>query len=674
MIASLPLLAALAAAPHPLDARDMQSMDRVGNAVASPDGRQIVFVVTSTDVDANKRSRSLWWMRPDGSGLKRLTTAGSDDEPQWSSDSATVFFVSKRSGKPQVWRIVPGGGEAEQVTDEPIGVSALRLSPDGTRLAFAQDAFPDCPDAACTRKRLDGVAASKQTGQVFDNLFVRHWDTWSNGTRNHLFTRLVSGGPSVDVMRGFDADVPSKPFGDTADYAFMPDSKWIAFSARNVGREEAWSTHFDLYSVPVDGSAKPRNFTPDNKGTAGTPVFSPDGKTLAFTVMPRPRYASDRRQLMLRAWPTGTPRPLAESWDRSPDELVWSHDGKTLFAGAEDHGHGLVFAIDVASGSVTALTHDGTAHGIAQAGESFDRLVFAQDNLRAPAELVSIKLDGSERAQLTHFNAARLAQVTMGVPERFQFAGAKGDSVEGWIIKPAGFNPGRKYPVAFIIHGGPQGSFLDQFHYRWNGEVFAAHGYGVVMIDFHGSTGYGQAFTDAIRDDWGGAPFEDLQKGLEAALGKNPWMDAKNVCALGASFGGWMIDWIAGAWPDRFKCLVSHDGNLDERAAYFDTEELWFPEWEHRGTPWDNPGGYVKHNPVDLVGKWKTPILIIHGGQDFRVVATEGLSAFTAAQRRGIPSKLLYFPDENHWVLKPQNSVQWHATVLQWLAQWTGRK
>ena len=299
-----------------------------------------------------------------------------------------------------------------------------------------------------------------------------------------------------------------------------------------------------------------------------------------------------------------------------------------------------------------------------------NRVAFLLDHLRAPADVYSVAREGGPTIQLTNVNAGRLADLAFGEPEQFSFAGARGDTVYGWVVKPVGFDPSKTYPIAFLIHGGPQSSFANNFHYRWNPQTYAGAGYAAVMIDFHGSTGYGQAFTDAIRDDWGATPFEDLQKGLDAALSKYPWLDGTNACALGASYGGFMVNWIAGNWPDRFRCLVSHDGNLDERAAYYGTEELWFPEWEHHGTPWENPAGYSKHNPVDHVAAWKTPMLVIHGGRDYRIPDTQGMATFTALQRKGIPSQFLYFPDENHWVLKPANSVLWHETVLGWLDRW----
>jgi dipeptidyl aminopeptidase/acylaminoacyl peptidase len=320
--------------------------------------------------------------------------------------------------------------------------------------------------------------------------------------------------------------------------------------------------------------------------------------------------------------------------------------------------------VDASTGRVSTLLDKGCVDQAAPAGS---RIVYSLNHLQSPGELYSVRPDGQDVQPITRINAAKLALVRMGEPEQFSFAGWNNEPVYGYVVRPADFDAARKYPVAFLIHGGPQGTFNNNFHYRWNPQVYAGAGYAVVMVDFHGSTGYGQAFTDSIRGDWGGKPLEDLKKGLSAALQRYPWMDDQKVGALGASFGGYMINWIAGNWPDRFRCLVNHDGSLDERMAYFDTEELWFPEWEHGGTPWTNPDGYERQNPVNSVKNWRTPMLVIHSAQDFRVADTHGLGTFTALQRLGIPSKLLYFPDESHWVLKPQNSILWHQTVIGWL-------
>jgi dipeptidyl aminopeptidase/acylaminoacyl peptidase len=480
----------------------------------------------------------------------------------------------------------------------------------------------------------------------------------------------IAGGDPVDVMNAMDADAPSKPFGGTEEYAFTPDGNGIVFGARDVGRQEAWSTNFDLFLAPIDASAPPKNLTKANPAWDSYPVFSPDGKTLAYLAMKRPGYEGDRFRIVVRSWPDGKERVLTEGWDRSPSELTWSADGKEIYCTSDDLGQHALFAVDAATGK--ARTVWGKGHVVAPQ-VSGERVVFLLDTLKGPAEVYSIRSDGGDRKSITSINEERLQATRMGEPEQFSFKGAGGDTVYAYIVKPSDFDPSKKYPVAFLIHGGPQGSFSNDFHYRWNPQAYAGRGYAAVMVDFHGSTGYGQSFTDAINGDWGGKPLEDLKKGLDAALAKYRWMDGANVAALGASYGGYMINWIAGNWSDRFKCLVSHDGNLDERFAYFATEELWFPEWEHGGTPWSNPQGYAKHNPVDFVKNWKTPTLVVHGGKDYRVVETGGFATFTALQRMRIPSKFLYFPDENHWVLKPQNSVLWHDTVLDWLDRWTKR-
>jgi dipeptidyl aminopeptidase/acylaminoacyl peptidase len=575
-----------------------------------------------------------------------------------------------------VWRLPLAGGEATRVTDLPLPVANLLVAPDGRRLAFTMEVFTDCDSLACTADRLAAREATAATGVVHDRLLFRHWDTWEDGRRSHLFTLpLAEGGGAagdpVELAPGMDADVPSVPFGGAEEFAFSPDGESIVFTARSAGREEAWSTDFDLWQAAADGSGGARELTADNPAWDTAPVFSPDGRTLAWLAMERPGYEADRFRIRLRDLATGSTRTLAEGWDRSPGGLAFSPDGTTLWATAGNVGQVSLFAIDIASGAVREVVREGHVRDPAPVAlPGGERVVFGRDTLTAPVDLWSVAADGSDLVRLTEVNRERLEGVALGRPEQFSFAGAAGDTVYGYAVTPADFDPSRRYPVAFLIHGGPQGSFGNDFHYRWNPQVYAGAGYASVMIDFHGSTGYGQAFTDAIRDDWGGKPLEDLQKGLAAAVARFPWLDGERACALGASYGGYMVNWIAGAWPDRFACLVNHDGLFDQRMMYYATEELWFPEWEHGGPYHANPEGHERHNPVQHVERWRTPMLVVHGGQDFRVPETQGFATFTALQRRGIPSRLLYFPDENHWVLSPANSVLWHDTVLGWLDRW----
>jgi dipeptidyl aminopeptidase/acylaminoacyl peptidase len=515
---------------------------------------------------------------------------------------------------------------------------------------------------------LKEIDARETSGVLYEGIFVRHWDIWKDGRRSHVFVMPTSGGEPRDVMAGMDADSPSKPFGGAEEIAFTPDGNSIVFTARVAGSAEPWSTDFDLYVVPIDGSASPSLVTLDNRAWDTGPVFAPDGRTLAYLAMERPGYESDRFRIVLKGWPDGEARVLAEGWDRSVGSVTWSPDGRTILATAGNLGNVSLFVIEVASGDVRTLIRDGHVRSPGYAGE---RIVFGMDHLRSPVELYSATPDGTDVRAITRFNYDRLAAVKMGQPEQFAFEGWNGETVHAWMVRPADFDPSRKYPVAFLVHGGPQGSFDNDFHYRWNPQTYSGAGYAAVMVDFHGSTGYGQAFTDAIRYDWGGKPLEDLQRGLAAALAKYPWMDGDRVCALGASYGGYMINWIAGNWSERFRCLVNHDGVFDQRMMYYATEELWFPEWEHGGTYWQNPEGYERHNPARFVENWQTPMLVVHGALDYRIPVEQGLAAFTALQRKGIPSQFLYFPDENHWVLSPANSVLWHETVLAWLDRWT---
>ena len=653
---------------HPFGVRDLLAMDRISDPQVSPDGRWVVFVVRRTDLDANRGRNDLWLVSMDGTDLRQLTSQPlSDTNPRWGPDSRTIWFLSDRSGSSQVWRIALDGGEARQATREPLDVGNLVVSPDGQSIAYTMEVFPDSQTVQATKDKLDELAKTKATGRLYTRLFVRHWDTWEDGRRSHLFVRLATGGEAVDVMREMDADTPSQPFGGPEEIAFTPDSKSIIFTAKNVGRSEAWSTDFDLYLAPADGSQAPTCLTEDNEAWDSQPVFSPDGKVLAYLAMSRPGYEADQFRIVLRDWPSGRKRFAAERWDRTVSSIAWSPDSKSVYAVAPDTGQESLFAVDIKSGKVRTLVKDGTVHAF---GVADKRIIYCLSHLRSPAELYSIQADGTNARKLTDINKEKVAAARMGDGEQFTFRGWNRETVSAYVVKPVDFNSVAKYPVAFLIHGGPQSSFGNIFHYRWNPQTYAGAGYAVVMVDFHGSIGYGQAFCDSIRGDWGGKPLTDLQKGLAAALERYPWMDGERVGALGASYGGYMVNWIAGRWADRFRCLVNHDGNLDERMAYFDTEELWFPEWDHQGTPWDNVNGYEEENPLKFVKNWKTPMLVIHGGQDFRVPLTQGLGTFNALQRRGIPSKLLYLPDENHWVLKPHDSILWHETVIAWLDQW----
>ncbi len=653
---------------HPFSVHDMLAMDRISDPQLSPDKKWVAFTLRTTELEANRGRTDIWVVSLDGKILRRLTTHPAQDfNARWSPCGKCVWFLSTRSGSSQIWKIRVEGGEAEQITNFPLDVGNLLISPDGKYIAFTIEVFPDLESLEETNKRMEENQKRKSSGRIFEKLFFRHWDTWKDGRRSHLFVMKASGGECRDLMGGMDADTPSKPFGGTEEITFTPESKGLIFTARDAGFEEAWSTDFNLFYVPVDGSKPPECLTKENTAWDTTPLFSPDGKKLAYLAMKRPGYESDRFRVVIRSWPNGEDKVLTENWDRSPSSLAWADDGKLIYVTAPNLGQVSLFAIDIKDGRVREILRDGSVHFPAGAGE---RIVFGLDNLKSPVELYSIKTDGSDLKQITHINSKKVDEARMGDYEQFTFKGWNDETVYTYVVKPVDFDAQKKYPVAFLIHGGPQGSFGNNFHYRWNPQAYAGAGYAVVMVDFHGSVGYGQEFTDSIRGDWGGKPLEDLKKGLEAALNRYPWMDGERVAALGASFGGYMINWIAGNWPDRFRCLVNHDGNLDERFAYFATEELWFPEWDHEGTTWTNPQGYEKHNPINYLKNWKTPMLVIHGALDFRVVESEGMATFTALQRLGIPSKFLYFPDENHWVLKPHNSILWHETVIDWLNQW----
>jgi len=654
------------AAPRGLTPDDMWAMRRVSSPAVSPDGKTVAFVVRDTDDAADRGRSDIYTVSVDGGAPVRMTTNPENDtDPAWSPDGGWIYFLSKRGESTQVWRIARTGGEAEAVTHLPVDINGFKVFPDGKRLALAIDVWPDAKTLADSAKRDADAAKLKAPPRAYDQLFFRHWDQWEDGRYSHLFA-WASDTDVRDLTPGLTTDTPIHPFGGMDDVSISPDGKQLAYVARVGGREIAWTTNTDVFVVATDGAGKARNLTAANKAYDFGPAFSPDGKSLALRMMTRPGFEADRERIAIVDVATGALRVVTEAWDRSADDIEWSRDGKGIITSATNVGNISLFAIDVATGAAKLLVDKGTNGSPRIAG---DRMVYLRDSLKQPTELYAARLDGSEPHAITHFNDARVAGIAWGDYEQFSFKGAHGDTVYGYVIKPAGgagANVGGKAPVAFIIHGGPQGSMEDHFHYRWNPEVFAGHGYAVVMVDFHGSTGYGQAFTDAIRGDWGGGPFQDLMSGLDAALAKYSWLDGSRVVALGASYGGYMINWINGH-TDRFKALVCHDGIFDTRMAYFDTEEVWFPEWEHQGTPWDKPDDYAKWNPIEFVKNWKTPELVIHGGLDFRLPETHGFAAFTALQRRGIPSRFVEFPTENHWVLRPSNGKRWHAEVFAWI-------
>jgi dipeptidyl aminopeptidase/acylaminoacyl peptidase len=661
------LLAAptLHAEPHPFSAADLVRMERVSDPQPSPDGSQIAFVVRETDMEADRGRTDIWLIAADGGPVRRLTSSeAADRHPRWSPDGRALFFLSSRSGASQVWRLPLSGGEAAPVTDLEGGVDNLIVFPDGERILFTREVLPG------ERPEPPGAEATS-SARAWETLPIRHWDTWEDDLRSHVFVwRIGSADPPLDLMSGWDVDSPTRPFGGVEELAVSPDGEEVVFVAKRSGREAMWSTNTDLWSVPADASAEPRNLTSDNPASDTLPAFSPDGRFLAWAAMRRPGFEADRLGLRLLDRASGERRELAPDWDRSVAEIAWRPDSSGLLVSALDVGNRSIFALDLTSSTPRRLIAEGD--NSAPAGAAW-RVVYLHDDLGSPAEIWTAGADGSNPSRLTEITAERMAGIAMGAHEAFSFAGWNGETVHGFVVKPAGYREGERYPVAFLIHGGPQGSFSNHFHYRWNPQTYAGAGYAVVTIDFHGSVGYGQAFTDSISGDWGGKPYEDLMKGLDAALARYSFLDGERVSALGASYGGYMINWIAGH-TDRFRCLVNHDGVFDTRSMYYETEELWFVEWENDGAPWESPEAFERFNPVRQVGRWKTPMLVVQGAFDFRVPESQGVAAFTALQRRGVPSRLLHFPDENHWVLKPGNSLRWHAEVLAWLERWSGAR
>ena len=654
-----------AVAARPMTAADMHAMHRLGDATVSRDGRTALYSLSTTEMVAGKRSTDLYSLdltRP-GAIPVRLTSTPGDNEgsPTFAPDGRSIYYLSSKSGTSQLYRLSPGR-KPVQVTHAKIDLNGFIVSPDGAKILTYADVGAGCDLAACPTK-----PAASGSARVYENSgFVRHWDSWATpGEYSRLFAIDLATGKTIALTATLTGHAPGKPFGGNEELSWAADSRSVFFTMRAADAVEPRSTNLDIWQVRLDGSA-PVNLTAGNLATDTLPAVSPDGRTLAYVAMDRPGYEADRQQLRLRDLATGETRKLADGWDRSAGEISWSPDGRSLIVGADDTLEHPLFRVDIASGAVTRLTgegHTGNARALADGS-----VVYTSNSILAPDDLFRIDAAG-RTTQLTNVNRELLAQLDPVTVDRFNFTGAANDRVWGIKVKPVRNNT---VPIAFVVHGGPQGSFGNGWSYRWNPRVIASAGYGVVSVDFHGSTGYGQAFTDSIRDNWGGWPLDDLKRGLAFATGSDPQLQADNACALGASYGGYMMNWIEGNWPDRFRCIVQHDGVFDARAMAYETEELWFDEWEHGGHAYyEAPQAFEKWNPVNFVSRWSTPQLVITGEKDFRIPYTQGIAAYTALQRKGIPSRLVVFPDENHWVLKPKNSQQWYGEVLGWMNRWT---
>ncbi|MHB1192787.1 MAG: S9 family peptidase [Longimicrobiales bacterium] len=664
LLALLSLLPVGLSAQDAMTAEDLWSLARVGNPVLSPDGSTVLYTVTTFDLDALRSRTEVWSVGVAGGEPRPFITSeqGSNSAPAWSPDGKRIAFVSTRGGSgPQVWVIPVDGGEARPLTSVEGGATGPVWSRDGRRILFASSVQPEGDAMA---ERLKEIAGRKSEAKVFDDLQYRHWDEWEDGLRSHVFVLDVASGGTLDVTPG-PHDTPPLALGGFQDYDISPDGEEIAF-VRNTDVPAMVGTGNDVWLVSAAGG-EPRLLTPSDANDAA-PHYSPDGRWIAYLAMSRPGFEADQAQLVLHDRSTHETRSLTADLDASVDFFTWSADSRSLWFQTQDQLFHATYRVDVAGGApqkITQGTYDG---GLAVSADGRTLVVARQSNDR-PVDLFALGADGSVRRRLTDQNRGPLARLALQPVEPFWAEGAEGARVQGFIVKPPRFDATRKYPVVYLIHGGPQGAWTDSWSYRWNPNMFAAAGYVVVAVNPRGSTGYGQRFTDEITGDWGGKVYTDLMNALDHALATYPFLDRTRVAAAGASYGGYMINWINGH-TDRFRALINHDGLFDTRSMYGATEELWFPEWEFGGQPWSNPEGFERWNPANHAASMTTPTLVVHGGLDYRVPLEQGLATFTALRRRGVPARLLYFPDEGHWVLKPQNAFVWWEEMLGWLGRY----
>jgi dipeptidyl aminopeptidase/acylaminoacyl peptidase len=668
-LGSAPGARAQEAAKHAITFDDLIAMNRISEAELSPDGKWVAYTVATPDMEANRNATNLWMAPAAGGDAIQLTRTGKDSSPKWSPDGKTIAFLSARSGDSQVYLLSMEGGEAHAITRLSTGADIVKWSPDGKTIAFTSGVYPDCKDDECNKGRNDEKEKNKVKAHVAEHLLYRHWTHWNEGTRSHLFVQAADGSSEAkDLTPGADYDVPPDQRGEDSDISFSPDSKEICFTAV-TDKVEATSTNADLFVVAV-GGGEPKRIT-TQPGFDGNPVYSPDGKYIVYHAQLAAGYESDRWRVMLYDRAASKIENLSEGFDRSAAGLAWSPDSRTIYFLAENETQQPVYAMAPRVGATPRKVVDGF-NAAMSLGEDGKTLLLTRTSLTQPAELFVAASDGSGLQQITHANDPLLAKLEMNAPETFWFDGAEGTKVQGMLIRPPHFDAGKKYPLLVLLHGGPQTMWTNAWGYRWNAQVFSGAGFATLMINRRGSTGYGQKFTDEITNDWGGKAYLDVMKGVDAALAKFPFLDGRRMAAAGGSYGGYMVDWIA-THTDRFKALVSHASVYDKVSMYA-TEELWFEEHDMQGTPWSNPESYKKWAPATYaaaLGKFKTPTLVIAGEKDYRVPYTQSLEFFNTLQRQGVPSKLVVFPDEGHWVLKPQNSRFWYKTFVDWVDHYT---
>ena len=656
----------LAADKRAITFDDMISMGRIGSFEISPDGELIVFTVTWFDKENNSSNTDIYLASvKDGNPRRFVKSAGNDYSPCWSHDGRMIAFVSDRDGTPQIWTIPVDGGESRKVTDVPTGVSDPLWSPDGKTIAFTSRVYPECLDMECNGRKLEEFKNSKVKARVIDQLLYRHWNHWREGRWSHLFLADTEGEIIAEANTG-ETDVPPISLGGERDYAFSPDGSQICFTM-NPDEMVATSTNNDLYIMDLpDG--EPKSITSDNLSNDNNPRYSPDGRYIAYRAQLTPKFEADRYRLMLYDRKSGKRENLTENFDYSIAHFCWGPDSRTIYFNAENEAQRSIGKISIEKKNPDFIIRDGFNMNLRVAPNG-KHIIFSRQDISHPTELFRATDRGRDITRLTGINDKLVSELEMNDAEYFWFDGAEGHKVHGLLVKPPFFDRDKKYPMVMLIHGGPQGSFGNEFHYRWNVQMFASPGYVVAMVNFTGSTGYGQQFTNDISGDWGGRPYIDIMKGTDYVLENYPFIDESNIGAAGASYGGFMINWIEGH-TDRFNCLVSHDGVYDQVSMYGATEELWFPEWEMKGTPWENPEMYRKFSPSTYAANFKTPCLVVHGENDFRVPYTQGLQMFTALQRQGVESRLLYYPDEDHFVRKPLNAELWWGTIHDWFEKY----